>query len=160
MQLAGEAQVGAPPETVWAALTDPDFLARLIPGCEEMTGDPARGYDIRASRGVGALTVRLTGRIDLHDVEPGRGCRLVASGDGGAAGSARGSARIRLTPEGPGTRLGWEIDAEVAGRLAALPGPILGFAARQVADRFVERFTAAIEGRKPTAGWLSRLKGK
>lgn len=160
MDLSGDKLIAAAPEAVWAALIDPEFLKTLIPGCETMTGSPETGYDITVARGVGGMTARLSGRFDMTEVEPARGCLLTGEGRGGAAGLAKGTARIRLRPEGKGTRLSWDIGAELGGKLASLPGFVVTMAARKVADGFVERFTAAIEGREPgKKGWLDRLKG-
>lgn len=162
MQLTGERIVAAPPEAVWAALVDPAFLKRLIPGCEMMTGDPERGYDITVTRSVGGMEARMTGRFDMTEVQPGRGCLLTGAGGAAGVGDARGSARIGLSPEGEGTRLSWDIAAELGGRLAAVPEFLVNIAARRVADGFVERFSAAIEGREPgtRAGWLGRIVGR
>jgi hypothetical protein len=80
MQLVGEKLLAAPPDRVWAALIDPDFLKALIPGCQSMTGDPETGYDITVERNVGGMAARLSGRFDLSEVEPGRGCVLTGSG--------------------------------------------------------------------------------
>lgn len=157
MNLIGETTIAAPPDIVWAALVDPEALTRLIPGCETMTGSPETGYDITVARGLGGMTARLSGRVDMTDVRPGRGCSLVAQGTGGAAGLARGTARILLAPDGEGTRLSWVIAAEVGGRLAALPRIVVDMAARRLADGFVSRFTASIEGRPAPKGWLGRL---
>lgn len=160
MDLTGDKVIAAPPDTVWAALVDPEFLSRLIPGCETMTGSPERGYDITVARSVGGMTARLSGRFDLTEIEPARGCLLTGEGRGGAAGLAKGTARIRLGPEGAGTRLSWDITAELGGKLASLPSFVVSIAARKVADGFVERFTAAIEGREPgRKGWLGRIVG-
>jgi uncharacterized protein len=160
MQLTGEKSIAATPEAVWTALIDPEFLKALIPGCESMTGSPETGYDITVARQVGGITARLTGFFDLSEVEPGRGCVLSGGGSGGGAGHAKGTARIRLAPEGEGTRLTWDIAAELGGKLSSLPGFVVKLAAQKVADGFVERFAAAIEGR-PVAkkGWLGRIKG-
>jgi carbon monoxide dehydrogenase subunit G len=126
-----------------------------------MTGDPSRGYDIAAERQVGKATIRLEGRIELAQVEPGRGALLHASGQGGPVGGARGTARIRIEPEGAGSRLSWTVEAEPEGRLAALPGFIIDAAARRVANGFVQRFAAAIEGTAPQKKkWLEWLAGR
>ncbi|MBP1806006.1 CoxG family protein [Rubellimicrobium aerolatum] len=158
MQLTGEKILAAPPEAVWTALIDPVFLKALIPGCQEMSGSPEAGYDIVVERGVGGMTARMTGRFDLREVQPGQGCLLVGGGSGGAVGQARGKARIRLSPEGRGTRLAWDIAAELEGKLAGIPQFVVNMAARKVADGFVERFAAALE-RRPvqTKGWLGRI---
>lgn len=159
MELRGETVVGAPPEAVWAALLDPERLKALIPGCESMTGDPACGYSITVARGVGAVAARLSGRIELSEMVPARSVLLHAQGTGGAAGLARGTARIRLEPVPEGTRLAWDIAAEVGGRLAALPRVLVEGAARRVADGFVDRFARSLDGRERSRGWLSRLVG-
>lgn len=161
MQLTGEKIIAASPEAVWAALIDPAFLKRLIPGCESMTGNPQDGYDVTVARKVGGLNARLAGRFDMSEVRPNRGCVLVGEGRGGAAGLAKGTALIDLHPEGEGTRLTWTIDAELGGRLAALPEFVVAMAARKVANGFAERFAAAVEGRPPQSrkGLLGRLTG-
>ncbi len=160
MDLTGAKTVAAPPDTVWAALIDPEFLRRLIPGCERMTGSPETGYDITVARKVGGMEARLTGRFVLSEVEPARGCLLTGEGQGGGAGHARGTARIRLRPEGNGTRLSWDITAELGGRLSAIPDFVVRLAANRVAEGFVERFAAAIEGRSPVRkGWLGKIAG-
>ncbi len=158
MELAGEKVIAAPPEAVWAALVDPGFLKKLIPGCETMTGSPETGYEITVARSVGSLEARMSGRFAMSEVEPGRGCLLTGGGSGGAAGSAAGTARIRLAPKEGGTRLSWDIRAELQGKLASVPGFLVNMAARNVADGFVGRFTAAVEGREPQkGGWLGRI---
>lgn len=162
MELTGDKTIVAPPLAVWAALIDPDFLKTLIPGCESMGGTPETGYTITVARSLGGMEARMSGRFAMSEVEPARGCLLTGGGDGGAMGEARGTARIRLVPEGKGTRLSWDIEAELGGKLAALPDFLVGMAARKVADGFVERFRAAIEGREPGAqkGWLGKLSGR
>jgi hypothetical protein len=161
MELRGEKIVAASPDVVWAALIDPEFLKRLIPGCETMAGSPESGYDITVTRKVGNMEARLSGRFTMSEVEPGRGCLLTGGGSGGGAGSAKGTARIRLEPEGEGTRLSWDIAAELEGRLASVPGFLVNMAARNVAAGFVERFTSAIEGREPEKkGWFGRIAGR
>ena len=161
MELTGDKAIAAPPATVWAALVDPAFLKGLVPGCEAMSGSPERGYDITVARSLGGMEARMTGRFTMSEVEPGRGCLLSGGGDGGAAGHARGTARVRLAPEGKGTRLSWEIEAELGGKLAALPDFLVVLAARKVADGFVERFAAAVEGREPERkGWFDRITGR
>lgn len=158
MQLSGEKDIAAAPEAVWDALVDPEFLKALIPGCESMTGDPESGYDITVARNVGGMTARLTGFFDLSEVEPAKGCILSGGGSGGGAGHAKGTARIRLRPEGEGTRLSWDIAAELGGKLGSLPGFVVKLAAQKMADGFVERFAAAIEKRPvQKKGWLGRI---
>ena len=43
MKVTGEATVGAPAETVWAALHDRAVLVRAVPGCERLEVSDALG---------------------------------------------------------------------------------------------------------------------
>lgn len=146
MRLSGEVVIAAPPGAVWAGLTDAALLGRLIPGCESFRGGVAQGYDVVAARKVGGLTVRLTGRIDLHDVDPGRGCRARAWGEGPGVGRAGGEGWVRLSPEGPATRLSYEAEARLDGALARLPAFVVRLVAQRVIDAFFARFGAALTG--------------
>lgn len=161
MQIAGSARIAAAPDAVWAALIDPAFLSRLIPGCERMSGSVEEGYAVTAARSVAGAEIRMTGRFALSEVQPGRGCLLTGSGEAAGAGGAHGTCRIALAPDGAGTRLSWDISAGTEGRLAKLPDFVVSMAARKVADGFVARFAAALEGREPAArtGLLGRLRG-
>ena len=160
MNLSGTETIAAPPAAVWAALIDPDVLRPLIPGCEAMRGSPATGYDIVAARKVASTELRLTGRVDLLNARPGEGGDLAARGSAGAAGGAHGTARIRLAPLGAGTRLSWDIDAEVEGAIARFPDFVIRMAAGKVAEGFLRRFKAAVEGSPPPRrGFLGRLAG-
>jgi carbon monoxide dehydrogenase subunit G len=149
MNLRGEVVVAAGPEAVWAGLTDAALLGRLVPGCESFTGDMARGYAVVAARQVGGLTVRLAGRIDLHEVEPGRGCRVRAAGEGLGVGRAGGEGRVRLRPEGAGTRLSYEAEARLSGPLGRVPGFVVRLVAQRVVDAFFVRFDAALAAARP-----------
>lgn len=161
MRISGAAQIEAPPDAVWGALVDPVFLGRLIPGCESMTGSVEAGYEVTASRKVAGAEVRMTGRFRLSEVAAGRGCLLTGSGEAPGAGGARGTCRIGLAPEAGGTRLAWDIEADLNGRLAALPDFVVTLAARKVAEGFLGRFAAAVEGREPgpRKAWLGRIVG-
>jgi carbon monoxide dehydrogenase subunit G len=126
-----------------------------------MTGSVETGYEVTAVRSVAGAEMRMTGRFALSEVRPGRGCLLTGSGEAAGAGGARGTCRVALAPDGAGTRLSWDIAAETEGRLARLPYFVVSMAARKVADGFVARFAAALEGREPAprTGLLGRLWG-
>ncbi len=104
----------------------------------------------------------MTGRFSMAEVVPGRGCLLRGAGEAGSVGDARGTARIRLAPAEEQTLLSWNIGAELGGKLAAVPEFLVSMAARKVADGFVERFKAAIEGTEPERkkGWLGKIGGR
>ncbi len=146
MQLSDTRNIAAPTDTVWAALFDPAVLKACVPGCESMTGSAEEGFEAVVVQKVGPVSARFTGVVRLSDIDPGRGCTISGEGKGGPAGFAKGSARVTLEEHGEGTRLSYQVEANVGGKLAQLGSRIIDGFARKMADDFFARFQAAVEG--------------
>ena len=172
MQLTDERQIAASPEKVWAAILDPEMLKACIPGCESMTGAPDTGYEAVVVQKVGPVSARFTGVVSLSDIVPGQAVTISGEGKGGAAGFAKGGAKVTLAPEGDGTLLTYTVEANVGGKIAQLGSRIIEGFAKKMADQFFARFQEAVEGPKeaqdeegsggddaPKKGWLKRLVG-
>lgn len=167
MQMTDSRLIAAPPAVVWAALFDPQVLKACVPGCEELTGTAAEGFEAAVVQKVGPVKARFTGLVRLSDIIEGERCTISGEGKGGAAGFAKGAARVALTPEGEGTRLAYEVEANVGGKLAQLGSRIIDGFARKMADEFFDRFQDAVEGPEeaqpegeaPKKGWFRRLIG-
>jgi len=93
---------------------------------------------------LGPVRARFNGRVRLHDVRPGEGCTLQFEGQGGAAGMARGESRVQLADEPGGTRVSYQTQASVAGKLGQVGGRMIDAAARQMADQFFAAFQASL----------------
>lgn len=150
MQLTDHRDIRASADAVWAAILDPGVLKACIPGCESLTGSPEEGYEAIVVQKVGPVKARFTGIVSLSDIEPGRAVTISGEGKGGPAGFARGGAKVTLEPGPEGTRLGYEVEASVGGKLAQLGSRIIDGFAKKLADEFFERFKATVEG--PDAG--------
>lgn len=174
MQLADSRFIAASPERVWTAILDPEVLQACIPGCESMTGSIEAGYEAVVVQKVGPVSARFSGLVKLSGIVPGQAVTISGEGKGGAAGFAKGGAKVTLVAEEAGTRLGYEVDASVGGKIAQLGSRIIDGFAKKMADQFFERFQVAVEGPKepepaeaeaggedaPKKGWLGRLFGK
>lgn len=146
MQMNDTVRIEAPPETVFAALTDPDTLKASIPGCQEMTGNVEDGFEAVVKQKVGPVSATFRGNVAVHDVDRPRALTLSGEGKGGPAGFAKGGAKVTLTPEDAGTRLAYEVDAKVGGKLAQLGGRVIDGVAKRMAEQFFADFKAAVEG--------------
>lgn len=175
MELKDHRVIAADPDTVWAALLDPEVLRRCIPGCESLNGSPEEGYEAVVVQKVGPVKARFTGRVSLDDIVPGRSLTISGEGKGGPAGFARGSARVAIEPAEGGTALSYEVEAMVGGKLAQLGSRIIDGFARKLADEFFARFQEAVEDpgeeeteavpaedaeAQPRKGWFRRLTGR
>ena len=103
MQLSDFRDIAAPPETVWAAILNPEVLKACIPGCESMTGSPETGYEAVVVQKVGPVSARFTGLVKLSDIIMGQAVTISGEGKGGPAGYAKGGAKVTLAAQGDGT---------------------------------------------------------
>lgn len=150
MQMSDTRTIAAPPETVWAALFDPEVLQASVPGCESLTGSAEDGFEAIVTQKVGPVKATFKGVVTMQDVVEGESCRLVGEGKGGAAGFAKGAAHVRLSPTGDGqTELQYEVDAKVGGKLAQLGSRIVDGFAKRMANEFFNRFQQQLEGPVP-----------
>ena len=145
MELTKTRIVPAPPSAVWAALNDPAILKECLPGCEslERAGDNAF-QTVMATR-VGPVSARFTGRVTMSDIDPPNAYTLHFEGQGGAAGFARGEARITLAAEGERqTSLHYAAKAQVGGKLAQIGSRLVDGAAAKMTDDFFTRFVERV----------------
>ncbi|MBC7313112.1 MAG: carbon monoxide dehydrogenase subunit G [Rhizobium sp.] len=148
MEFVGEHVIPAAIDKVWAGLNDPESLRRSIPGCTEMlqTGDSEFTASVVVR--VGPVSATFKGKVELSDLDPPHGYTLSGRGQGGPAGFAKGSARIRLTPEGEGTRLAYVADVDIGGKLASVGGRLIQSVAKKNADDFFLAFSSVVTGGK------------
>ena len=146
MQLSDSRQIAATPETVWAAILDPEVLKDCIPGCESMTGSVAEGFEAVVVQKVGPVKARFTGIVTLSEIVDGKSVTISGEGKGGPAGFAKGGAKVALDPSEGGTLLRYEVDASVGGKIAQLGSRIIDGFAKKLADDFFTRFQEAVEG--------------
>lgn len=140
MKMSGEEIIPAPRETVWRALNDVDVLKKAIPGCESITQHSPTKMEARVVVKLGPVKAGFTGVVNLSDMKPPESYRISGEGKGGLAGFAKGGADVRLEPVPEGTRLIYDVDAQVGGKLAMLGSRLIDSSARSLAGQFFEKF--------------------
>lgn len=145
MNLSGEHLIPAPRQAVWKALNDPEVLQACIPGCEEMTRKSPTELSAKIHLKIGPIRASFSGEVELKDIVVPESYVIGGKGTGGVAGFARGEARVRLEQNGEcETRLVYEVEAAVGGKLAQLGQRLLRSTTNKLAgqffDSFVERF--------------------
>ena len=147
MELSGEHVAPAPRARVWDALNDPAVLEACIPGLQSLEKTSDTEFAAVVAARIGPVNARFKGRVTLSDLDPPNGYTISGEGTGGAAGFARGEARVRLADaDGGATRLTWEADARVGGKLAQVGSRLVGGAARRLADEFFSKFAGHVAG--------------
>lgn len=141
MQVAGQRILPVDRERAWSALTDPRMLQAAIPGCESFERTAEDQYQVVMSAALGPVKARFKGRVALEDVVVAERYRLRFEGEGAAAGFARGAASVVLHDAEDGTRLEYDAQAQVGGRIAQVGSRLVDPAAR----KFIEEFFTSFE---------------
>jgi hypothetical protein len=144
MDFTGRYTIPASPEAVWSALNDAEVLKACIPGCETLVKTSDTDFEGAARIKVGPVSATFRGKVSLADLDPPRRLILKGEGQGGVAGFAKGDAEVLLTPVDGGTELAYNAKANVGGKLAQIGQRLIDGAAKQIADDFFKRFSAAV----------------
>lgn len=145
MIITGERYLNAPRETVWASVNDPDVLAKCIPGCTSLIQTETGSLSATVELSIGPVKAKFSGVVTFEDVIVPKSYRIVGEGQGGIAGFARGSSDVRLIEVENGTRLEYEAQATVGGKIAQLGNRLIDSTARKLSDHFFTNFAAIIE---------------
>lgn len=159
MDMTGSQRVDASPETVWAALNDVDLVKACIPGCDSIIKNSDTEMDAKVTLKIGPVKASFTGKVTLSDLDPPHGYTITGEGSGGAAGHAKGGAKIRLEPlEDGATMLHYEVSAQIGGKIAQLGSRLIDATAKKIAGDFFQKF-GQIVGPVPEDASESEKKG-
>ncbi len=147
MEMKGEQTIAAPQQLVWAGLNDPQVLKACVPGCESITLVAENAYEVLMVARVGPVSAKFKGKLTLSDIRPPESYSIAFEGQGGAAGFAKGGAQVRLEPAGSDTKLSYDTQANVGGKLAQIGSRLVDAAARKVANDFFRNFNEAMSKR-------------
>ena len=145
MELKGEYRISASRERVWEALNDPEILKKSIPGCSalEVVGDNSFAATVTAK--VGPVKANFQGQVTLSDIDPPNGYTIQGEGNGGPAGFAKGGAKVTLEPDGDGSLLRYEVEANVGGKLAQIGSRLIDGTAKKLSGEFFDTFAKLAE---------------
>lgn len=143
MELTEQYLLPVSQQRAWEALNDTTVLRAVIPGCENIEADGEHAYAVSMRAAVGPVKAHFKGRMFLTDIDAPHSYTVTFEGQGGAAGFAKGSARVTLEADGESsTKLSYTAHAQVGGKLAQIGSRLVDGAARKIAGEFFKRFTA------------------
>ncbi len=145
--MQNEVILDAPQEAVWAAINDVDLLKLSIPGCESLEREADGAFNAVVKLKIGPISARFKGTVRFVDVEAPTRCRILGEGQGGIAGFAKGGARVELIPEGAATRLAYDVEAEIGGKIAQLGSRLIDGVAKKLSEQFFQNFSRAFADR-------------
>ena len=144
MEMTGEERIPASQADTWAALNDPEMLKACVPGCESIERTADNEYQVLMVARIGPVSAKFKGRLVLSDLKPPDSYAIAFEGQGGAAGFGKGSARVQLAADGDGTRLSYQVKANVGGKLAQIGSRLVDGAAKKIAQEFFAAFNEKV----------------
>ena len=163
MKLSGTYQINLEKQKVWEALNDPNILKESIPGCEEFNKDSDTKFTATAKNKIGPFNASFTGNIELKNINPPNSYTIVGSGNS-PVGFASGEADVKLEENENGTKLIYEVEANVGGKIAQVGSRLIDMTAKKMADTFFGKFSDLIapenikEIKKPNIENISETK--
>jgi 2-furoyl-CoA dehydrogenase large subunit len=150
--------IPAAPSAVFDALLDADTLAAIIPGCHALEATGEHTYWADVTLGVGMVRARFDAKVSLSELDRPHSLRLSGSGSS-SMGSADGSAKIRLSETETGTtRLAYDYQTSVSGKIAAVGGRILDSASSLIIGRIFARLSERLQPETAAGSFWQRLK--
>jgi len=151
MKLSDEIRIEAPRQRVYEALNDPEVLKRAIPGCQALERVSPTELTATVAARIGPVKATFKGRVTLSELNPPVSYVISGEGKGGAAGFAKGSAKVTLAEDGGATRLRYEVDADVGGKLAQVGQRLIEGSSKKLAGEFFDAFRTAVAAPPPAA---------
>ncbi len=146
MKLTGSYQISLEKQKVWEALNDPEILKQSIPGCEEFKKNSETEFEATATNKIGPFNASFTGNIELKEINAPNSYIIEGSGNS-PVGFASGSAKVNLEDSEDGTKLTYEVNANVGGKIAQVGSRLIDMTAKKMADIFFGKFSELIENK-------------
>jgi uncharacterized protein len=144
IKFAGSFEVQRKPEEVYDFLIDPNKFAPLLPDFQGLSVQDAEHFTVRVN--VGISYIKGIADVKMHRAEAQRPTRAQYKGQGSVAGgNVSMVAGFDLASAGDGTKVMWEGEAQVFGRLTSVAGGLLEPLGRKQVQKLIDGLQAALQ---------------
>ena len=146
MKLSGSYQINLEKQKVWEALNDAEILKKSIPGCEKFIKNSDTEFTAKATNKIGPFNASFTGDIQLKEINAPNSYIIEGSGNS-TVGFASGEAKVKLEDSNGGTKLSYEVEANVGGKIAQIGSRLIDMTAKKMTDIFFGKFSELLSSR-------------
>ena len=140
----GEFETRRTPEEVYDFLTDPTKFAPLLPDFQSMTQQDTTHFTVKVKVGISYIKGAADMKMELTQADRPRQAQY--KGQGSVSGGNVGlTAGFDLVPAGDGTKVAWQGEAQVFGRLASVAGGLLEPLGRKNVQKLIDGLQAALK---------------
>ena len=143
IKFGGDFEVARSPEDVYDFLTDPHKFAPLLPEFQGMEVQDERHFAVKVN--VGISYIKGTANVKMELAEAIRPNRAQYKGQGSVAGgNVSLTAGFDLVPSGGGTKVVWQGEAQIFGRLTSVAGGLLEPLGKKNVQKLIDGLQAAL----------------
>ena len=143
IKFSGEFEVKKNPEEVYDFLTDPNRFAPLLPEFQGVTIVDPNHFSVKVN--VGISYIKGTADVKMELAEGDRPRRAQYKGQGAVAGgNVIMISGFDLTPVTDGTKVNWQGEAQIFGRLTSVAGGLLEPLGKKQIQKLIDGLQAAL----------------
>ncbi len=143
IKFSGEFEVKKNPEEVYDFLTDPNRFAPLLPEFQGVTIVDSSHFSVKVN--VGISYIKGTADVKMELAEGDRPRRAQYKGQGAVAGgNVTMISGFDLIPVTDGTKVNWQGEAQVFGRLTSVAGGLLEPLGKKQIQKLIDGLQAAL----------------
>jgi len=143
IRFSGEFEIKKKPEEVYDFLTDPDRFAPLLPDFQSLLVQDSTHFAVKVTVGISYIKGSADVKMELAEAERPR--RAQYKGQGAVAGgSVTMVAGFDLAGTALGTKVNWQGEAQIFGRLASVAGGLLEPLGKKQIQKLIDGLQSAL----------------
>jgi carbon monoxide dehydrogenase subunit G len=144
IKFSGEFEVKRTPEEVFDFLTDPNKFAPLLPEFRGISVQDTTHFTVQVN--VGVSYIKGVANVKMELAQADRPQRAQYKGQGSVAGgNVSMVAGFDLSPNAEGTKVAWQGEAQVFGRLTSVAGGLLEPLGKKNVQKLINGLQAALQ---------------
>ena len=151
MKVSGEYTFDAPQGMVWEMLQDPEVLASVLPGCEQLDLIGENEYEGTLKIKIGPVQGKFKGKVKLENISAPDSYDMKVDGRG-APGFVNATGGLKLSAQGDQTVMVYDGEARVGGRIASVGQRLLDSSAKAIIRQSLEALNTILEAQVVASG--------
>ena len=151
IKFGGEFEVARTPEEVYDFLVDPKKFAPLLPNFQGFTVQDATHFTVKVEVGISYIKGNAEVKMELVQRERPKLAQYKGQGSM-SGGNVSLLAGFNLTPTAGGTKVAWQGEAQIFGRLTSVAGGLLEPLGRKNVQKLIDALQAALSKEQGASG--------
>ena len=150
MKFSGDIAIAASRDAVFAKVGDPQFFASCVEGLRNLTEVDSSHYTAVMETKIAYLKFRFDVAVEVLRIDPPHEIEAKIEGTpNGVVGRLSARSLARIAEENGTTRVSYEIEAALTGKLGSLGQPVLRAKMKEMEREFAKRVRAAFAAAVP-----------